>query len=163
MKCCIIGHRSVLNSDVVVKELIQKISDLVENKNVTNFIFGNYGEFNTLAYDSLYNLKLNSYPYIKLISYSLKNECFYTFEEYSNLKNKNNKKFMVFDEIVYLWDIDETKFKYSQVLRNKKMIKDSDYCLFYYRENYNLANNRKSGTKIAFKYAKDLNKNVITI
>lgn len=39
-----------------------------------------------------------------------------------------------FDGIVYLNDIDETKVKLTYVLRNKKLVEESDFCMIYYRK-----------------------------
>ena len=131
--------------------------DLIENRNVSVFNFGNYGEFNNLGYNFLSILKARG-KNIKLVLYSLNNEVAFTFEEAEQYKNKyknQNKKFpyKCFDEIIYLNDIDETKFKYACVLRNKKLIDESDFCMIYFRENYSLPDNRNSGTKFAYDYA----------
>lgn len=135
--------------------------DLIENRNVTIFKFGFYGEFNDMCYGTLKMLK-SRYPYIKLVLYSLNNEIAYTFEEaeqYQSQYNRKNKPFhyKCFDEIIYLDDIDESKVKYSYVLRNKKLIDESDYCMIYYRKNYSLPSKdgkpRNSGTMIAYEYA----------
>ncbi len=75
----------------------------------------------------------------------------------------------------------EHKTKYvsgraSYVERNQAMINDSDYCIFYYDENYKPEKRKhskrnsayyqpKSGTKLAYNYAKKNNKiiyNVLT-
>ena len=161
--CCIIGHRKI--SEKI--NLNNLLTYLIENKKVSIFNFGFYGEFNDLCYKTILGLKFR-YPHIKLIFYSLNNEVAFTFEEagqYIEKYEKKNKEFpyKCFDEIVYLNEIDETKFKYAYVLRNKKLIDESDYCLFYYRENYVLPNKGNSGTKIAYDYARDNKKNIILI
>ena len=161
--CCIIGHRKI-NERICV---IEKLKDLIEKKNISIFKFGFYGEFNDLCYNKLLGLK-ERYPQIQLILYSLNNEIAFTFEEaedYLSKYKRRNKSFpyKCFDDIVYLRDIDETKFKYACVLRNKKLIDESDFCLFYHRQNYSLSNNRRSGTKIAFDYAQEMKKNIILI
>ena len=161
--CCIIGHRKIEENI----NLIEKFINLIEKENITIFNFGFYGEFNDLCYKVLLKLKIK-YSQIKLVLYSLNNEVAYTFEEAEHIKQryeKQNKFFphKCFDEINYLEDIDETKFKFACVLRNKKLINESDYCLFYCRENYTLSNNRNSGTKIAYECAKEQNKNIILI
>lgn len=161
--CCIIGHRKVCDKINFEDIFVQ----LIEKENIYIFNFGNYGEFNDLCYQTLLNLKLK-YSQIKLIFYSLNNEISFTFEEaksYEIKYKKRNKNFpyKCFDKIIYLNDIDETKFKYACVLRNKKLINESDYCFIYYRENYSLPNNRRSGTKIAYDYAFAKNKKIILI
>lgn len=166
--CCIIGHRKIIDNFENFKSKIWKcLINLIENQKISVFKFGFYGEFNDLCYNILSSLKLK-YLHIKLVLYSLNNEIAFTFEEAESYKikyEKQNKKFTYkcFDEIVYLNNVDETKFKYACVLRNKKLIDESDFCLIYFRENYFLPNNRNSGTKIAFDYAKKENKNIILI
>lgn len=161
--CCVIGRRTI--NDKI--DLLETLVDLIEKKKVFVFNFGFYGEFNDLCYQVLLSLK-EIYPQIKLVLYFLNNEFAYAFDEAEQYRNKFNKKNKIFphkcfDEIIYLEDIDETKFKYACVLRNKKLIDESDFCLIYYRENYSLPNNRNSGTKIAYEYAKKQNKNFILI
>ncbi len=164
--CCVIGHREVNNLNQQL--LTDKFKNLIEKYNVTIFKFGNYGKFNNLCYKILRELKLQ-YQQIKLVLYSLCNEIAYTFEEaekYQSQYNRRNTKFKYkcFDEIIELKDIDESKFKYACVLRNKRLIDESDFCVIYYRESYSLpcsnGVHRNSGTKIAFEYAIKKNKKV---
>lgn len=155
--CCIIGHRKIEDFVSVSIATWDGMVDLIKNRNVTTFKFGFYGEFNDLCYNFLSTLKARG-KNIKLVLYSLNNEVAFTFEEaekYKNKYKKQNKKFpyKCFDEIVYLDDIDETKFKSACVLRNLKLIDESEYCMIYYRKNYILPSNRNSGTKIAYEYA----------
>ncbi len=161
--CCIIGHRKIEENI----NLIEKFVNLIEKEKVLVFKFGFYGEFNDLCYKVLLKLKLK-YSQIKLVLYSLNNEVAYTFEEAEQIKQKYEKQnrvfsYKCFDEINYLEDIDETKLKYAYVLRNKKLIDESDFCLIYYRKNYSLPNNRNSGTKIAYEYAQKQNMDIVLI
>lgn len=168
--CCIIGHRTIEDD---VEKLFEKIGSyvkyLVENKNVTIFKFGFYGAFNDMCYNLIAGLKIYN-PQIKLVLYSLNNEIAYTFEEaelYQKHYNRKNKDFTFkcFDEILYLNDIDETKFKHACVLRNKKLIDESDYCMIYFRNDYSLPTKndmpRNSGTKIAYDYAVKQKKKIL--
>lgn len=169
---CIIGHRKIIdNTNIFEKNLFNILIDLIKNKNVSIFNFGFYGEFNDLCYKILINLK-NYYPNIQLVLYSLNNEIAYTFEEVEDYKNKYNRKnkpfkYKCFDEIIYLTEIDESRVEYSYVLRNKKLIDESDFCLFYYKENYSLptlnGQIRNSGTKIAYDYSINQKKKIILI
>lgn len=163
-KCCLIGHRTIKDIEVVSKQLKEILINLIELKKVKNFILGNNGEFNALAYTTLCFLKEQKYPEIKIISYSLNNEYTYTHEEAERyFKRAKISTAKIFDVINYLNDIDETQIKRAYVLRNKTIIENSDYCIFYYKEDYALPNNRNSGTKIAVEFAKQLNKNIILI
>ena len=165
--CCIIGHRTIKDLDIVENRIVAELKNLIENKNVSTFKFGYFGEFNDLCLKIVNELK-NEYSEIKTVFYSLNNEIAFTYqerEEYLRKSGKNNKtfKYKCFDEIIYLKDIDETKFKLAYVLRNKNLIEQSDFCLIYYRDEYKLPNQRNSGTKIAYEYACSKNKKIIII
>ena len=63
--------------------------------------------------------------------------------------------------------------KASYILRNKAMIDDSDYCVFFYNVNYNVTDKvlsnkmiirkRESGTKQMYEYAQKKGKNIINL
>ena len=66
--CCIIGHRKIEDLKSIKNEIYKIIIELIENKNVTIFNFGYYGEFNDFCYKTLLNLK-EKYPQIQLVLY----------------------------------------------------------------------------------------------
>ena len=86
--------------------------------------------------------------------------------------NKESVNLKCFDEMVRHKTVVKSG-RASYVERNKEMIDNSDYCVFYFDENYQLPKRRalnglseytpKSGTKIAFDYAKQKNKIIINI
>ena len=162
--CCIIGHRKVENSLIVQTRLNEILVDLIENYNVYNFLIGGEGSFDNISHKLLGNLK-QKYPNIKRI---------YVRGKYPFI-NEDYKNYI-------LESYDETYFpeeclnagKNVYVLRNEHIIKKSDYCVFYYNENYkpDLKKVAKravstyrthSGTKLAYLYAKSRNKNIIII
>ena len=53
--------------------------------------------------------------------------------------------------------------KASYIKRNQAMIDDSDFCVFYYNEDYTPSTKTNSGTKIAYKYAIKMKKKVINL
>lgn len=162
-KCCLIGHRKVENIVKVTEKLKTTLINLIEKENVTTFLFGANGEFNDLCYKIVNELK--SVYKLKTIFYSRYNEYAFTYEEKERYSYKSKKPFpyKCFDEIIEDETIHNAMLKYSYVLRNKKIIEESDFCLIYYRENYNLPNNSNSGTEIAFNYAKKIKKQIIKI
>ena len=165
--CCIIGHRTIKDFLDVESRTVNAVKNLIENENVRIFKFGYFGEFNDLCLKLVSEIK-KDYPFVKTIFYSLNNEIAFTFEEAEEYRakfNRQNKtfKYKCFDVINELTEIDETKFKLAYVLRNKKLIEESDFCLIYYRKDYALPNLRNSGTKIALEYAKQKNKTLIII
>ena len=65
-----------------------------------------------------------------------------------------------YDETYFPKEI-ENAGKYRYIERNQIMINKSEYCIFYYKEDYSILN--KSGTKLALEYAKRSKKNIVII
>jgi len=162
-KCCLIGHRKVEDIENVSKNLKAALINLIEKQNVSTFLFGANGEFNDLCYKIINELK-QKYK-LKTIFYSRCDEYAFTFEEKERYtyKSKNPFPYKCFDEIIENSKVHLANIKQSYVLRNKLIINSSDFCLFYYKENYNLGLNRNSGTKIAYEYAKELDKVIVMV
>lgn len=176
--CSFFGHRKV----EITKSLKQKVKDVIEdliiNHNVLTFLFGSRSDFNYLCHLIVTELK-EKYPNIKRIAYTCKSEtCIFESERqkwqkiYSDLQKQK----------VYLLGVEEEvehKTKYtsgraSYVERNQAMINDSNYCIFYYNQNYQpkmrkYSNHNaiyyqpKSGTALAYAYAKQKRKILINI
>ena len=54
---CFIGHRKIENHNRVEKVTKEFVTDLIENYNCTNFLFGSKSEFNYICLDILTKLK----------------------------------------------------------------------------------------------------------
>lgn len=167
--CCIIGHRKINATKEFVEKIKETLLNLVIHKNVDRFLFGNNGEFNDLCYKLVNELK-NKFSNIKTVFYSRYDEVAFTFEEKENYDYKSKTKpfpYKCFDEIVEDEQVHQANGKYSFVLRNKVMIENSDFCLFYYLKDYQLpkmfGKQRNSGTKIAYEFAVECAKNIILI
>ena len=176
--CCFIGHRKI----DLTKELEEKtknvIEDLIINKEVKTFLFGSKSEFDSLCHKIVTDLK-DKYPHIKRVVYTCKSEgC--TLE--SEKQKWEQIYFNLYKEKIDLLGVDEefkhkTKYtsgKASYVERNQAMIDISDYCIFYYNENYKPQPRKqskrdityyqpKSGTSLAYKYAQQKKKEIINI
>ena len=178
MKCCFIGHRKIEKNDELKNKLKCVIEDLIVNKNVTTFLFGSKSEFDSLCHSIVCDLK-EKYPNIKRVSYTCGSESCILERERERWEKIHSNFFrqkinlLCFDEEV------EHKTKYyagkaGYIERNNAMIDDSNYCIFYYDDNY-LPPERKhskrcvltyqpnSGTKLAFDYAMKTNKIVINV
>ena len=152
--------------------LAQKIHDCVEclilNCGVDTFLFGTLNTFDRFCLKIVSEFK-KQYPKIKKIAYTCRNEKYTLESEIRSLKTSNlmksQMKNIAFDEI-YDYEDKYNSGKGDYVERNKAMIDDSDYCLFYYDKNYSLPIIKKgdklcqvkSGTAIAYKYANSKNK-----
>ena len=178
MICAFFGHRKINVTQELVNNLKSTIEDLIVNKNVSIFLFGSNSEFNDLCHKVVTDLK-QSYTFIKRLAYTCKSEvCILECERlkweeiYSNTL-KQEVHLLGFEEEF------EHKTKYvsgkaGYVERNYAMINDSDYCVFYYDEDYLPPMRKqskrsvgfyqpKSGTNLAFKYAKQKGKNIINL
>ena len=141
-------------------------------------MFGSRSGFNSLCHFVVSNLKIH-YPDIERVVYTCKNESVIKSQD----KNKLEKLISYgFKEKIYLCEYEkeiEYKTKYAAgragyIERNFAMIDESDFCVFYYDENYKPPKRKNknsnvfeyqpnSGTAVAFKYAKRKNKKIINV
>ena len=159
--CCFIGHRKIEITDELKKEIYAFIENLIVSKNVKNFLFGSKSDFNDLCHNIVTKLKVK-YPEIKRVGYTCKSESVileHEREKWEEILSRVEKREVRLLGVEEEFD-HKTKYvvgKASYIKRNQAMIDDSDFCLFYYDENIEY-NNSKSGTAIAFNYAKRKNK-----
>ena len=174
--CSFFGHRKIN----VTEELIQEVKDVVEKLIINNtsiFLFGSRSQFDVLCHTLVTELQ-QKYPHIERKNYTCKSE--------ECILEKDREKaeqtcWNVLKKEVHLLGFEEevefkTKYtagKASYVERNQAMINDSDICIFYYDENYqpelrqyskrSFYYQPKSGTRLAYEYAKRKKKEIINI
>ena len=158
---CFIGHRKINDTPELRERLQNILIDLIENGTV-NFIFGDRSEFNSLCYDLVTELK-EIHHEIKRIKYR---------KDYENAYG-DTMQFLIsgYEQNICPKGVGNAG-RASYVERNEAMIIESDICIFYYDENYmpprRKANKRdildyqpKSGTALAYRFAKSKNKKII--
>ena len=64
--CCIIGHRTINETEELKSKLIEIFENLITEKQVHTFLFGSKSKFNDLCYQIVTNLK-EKYNQIKRI------------------------------------------------------------------------------------------------
>ena len=156
--CCFFGHRNLTVTEFIKDELYNTVKDLIENKNVSIFLFGSKSIFNTLCYQTVSKIK-KEYPHIKRV---------YVRAEYPEI-NKDYRSYL-------LENYENTYFPYSALKagnavylkRNYYMIDNSDFCIVYCDYNYQPTPKRNylsktSGTKKAVDYAAKKQKRIINI
>lgn len=176
--CSFFGHRKIDTTEELKQKLKSVIEDLIVNHNVQTFLFGSKSEFDELCHLLVTEIK-ETYHEIKRVVYTCKSEsCILESERekwekiYSRIYNKEVKLLGAEEEF-------EHKTKYtsgraSYLERNRAMIDVSDYCIFYYNEDYkpplrkfsksNLSFYQpQSGTSLAYKYAKKKQKVIINV
>ena len=176
--CSFFGHRKIEITEKLKQKVKETIENLIVDHNVLTFLFGSRSDFDHLCHLIVTELK-EKYSNIERIAYTcrsesctLESERAYWEEIYSNFKKEKVTLLGVEKEF-------EHKTKYtscsaSYVERNQAMIDDSDFCVFYYDENYQPKLRKyskncigyyqpKSGTRLAYVYAKKKKKNIINI
>lgn len=176
--CSFFGHRTIKVNEELKQKIREIVKDLIERENVKIFLFGSRREFDNLCHSIVTQL-MEIYPNIKRVSYTccsetciIENEREKNQEIFSRLSNREIH-FQGFEEEV------KHKTTYlagraSYIERNKAMINDSDYWIFYYDENHKTDLKKiskccfgcyqsNSGTAIAYKYAKQKKKICLTL
>ena len=138
--CSFFGHRIMVIDEGLKKKVKEVVMYLIVNCNVRTFLFESRSDFNDLCYEVVSEIK-DKYPEIKRIAYICKNMSnvsvskFMQFEELYSLLYMKQKRACGFEEVKEFKGehIDDIS---SHLVRNKTMINDSDYCVFYYKGNY---------------------------
>lgn len=164
MVVCFIGHRAIINFEQLRIRLTEVISHFISN-GADTFLFGSRSRFNTLCLEIVTGLK-KRYPNIKRV---------YIRAEYPII-SKDYEDYLLesYEETFFPREI-QNAGRCAYVERNKKMIDSSDVCIFYFNSDYKLSaikqeiflplpnKERKSGTAVAFAYAKRKNKEIINL
>lgn len=176
--CSFFGHRKIDITEELKQKVKEIIEDLIVNHDVLTFLFGSRSDFDYLCHLVVTELR-EKYPNIIRKCYTcrsetctLESERAHWEEIYSHFRKEKVILLGVEEEI-------EHKSKYtsgraSYVERNQAMINDSDYCIFYYDENYQPEMRKyskrsigyyqpKSGTALAHAYAKQKKKIIINV
>ena len=176
--CCFVGHRKIEDTGELRTKVIEIIENLVIKEKVDTFLFGSKSDFDELCHSVVTELK-EKYPDLQRRAYTCRGEaCILEkdrlyWEDISSWVEKREVYFLGVEEEI------EHKNKWSAgrasyVERNQAMIDDSDYCIFYYNPDYKPPRRKyskrsvgyyqpKSGTQIAFDYAKRKCRKIINL
>jgi uncharacterized phage-like protein YoqJ len=164
MQACFIGHRTIEKNEKLISSLKQTVIKLI-GKGVTTFLFGSMSQFNDLSWEIVTELK-NENPFIKRV---------YVRSSFQHIDKSYEEYLLKSYEETYFPTKLENAGKSSYVERNCEMIDNSDFCVFYYSEEYvpplkrQPKNNflqlkkRNSGTKLAYEYAIKKKKEIINL
>ena len=152
--CCFFGHRKIKEAPELESKLIEVIEDLIVNRDVTTFLFGSKSEFDSYCKKIVDRLK-EKYPHIKRV---------YVRSSFQHIPDWYEDSLLEHYEDTYFPEHMAKAGRASYVERNQEMINKSDFCVFYYDENYlppRRKNSRrdlfdyqpKSGTGVAYDYA----------
>ena len=162
--CCFFGHREITVTDELVLKLSTEIEKLIAINNVHTFLFGSNSRFDELCYMVVSKLK-EKHTHIKRV---------YVRAAYADIDNRYEKYLLQRYEESYYPQSIRGAGKASYVERNREMINNSTFCIVYHDENYlpprrkgnskNLTDYQpKSGTKLAFEYARRKNKIIMNV
>ncbi len=169
--CCFIGHRKIRDKESVFVAVKKTVEGLILEKGVKTFRFGSKSEFDDICHLAVTELK-EKYPDIVRINYPCKSEYAVKPNEKADLQTRLSR---LLKKDIRLKDYESSKIsnrtinagKASYVERNQDMMDDSDYCVFFYMQEYELPKGGKSsgqsGTKLAYDYALRKKKTVVNI
>ncbi len=147
--CCFIGHRTVDETDELKRRLRETVEKLINEKNVSIFLFGSKSRFNDLCYRITSEIR-QKYPHIKRV---------YVWAEYPVISEDYKKYLLKKYEDTYYPEKILNAGRAVYIERNREMIKRSRFCVTYYKQRK--TDGYKSGTEIAFNYAASLSDRVI--
>jgi len=167
-KCCFIGHRTIEQSDELLNMLNTTIRRLILEEGVQYFLFGSRSAFDDLCHGIVTELQ-KEYPHLVRVAYTRRSEYAVKAEEKEQMERswssllKRDVKLKDYDAEVQSERV-YSAGKASYVERNREMIDASDFCIFYYNENYAPPQRKranrdlstyqpKSGTRLAYEYA----------
>ena len=167
-KCCFVGHRAITASEALTENLTKTIERLIAEEGVKYFLFGSRSEFDDLCHSIVTALK-EKYPHIVRVAYTRRSEYAVKAEEKEKMERtwasvlKTDVKLKDYDAEVQSEKV-YSAGKASYVERNQAMIDVSDFCIFYYNEEYQPPRRKrtnrdlstyqpKSGTRLAYEYA----------
>jgi len=166
--CSFFGHRKIDKTEELITKTTEVIENLINNENVTTFLFGSKSQFDDLCYDIVSELK-EKYPHIQRI---------YVRAEFEYIDGEGCRPYKEgllqrYEDTYYPEHmIKAGKSRYVE--RNHEMIKKSDICVFFYDENYMPPRRRngkrdlfdyqpRSGTRIAYEFAEQKKKMIINV
>ncbi len=172
LSCCFIGHRKIQDHERVI-EKVREIVQVLVDKGIRTFNFGSRSKFDDICHAVVTEMQV-TYPDIERINYNRRSEYVVKKDEKEELEKSWSK---LLKRDVSLKDFEGEKMsdrvlsagKASYVERNQEMIDDSEYCVFFYREEYKpeiseyYRSSGKSGTKMAYDYAMRKKKIIINI
>lgn len=162
--CCFIGHRNAKETPKLCEDLRNTVIFLIEKQGVEVFFFGSKSKFDDLCLRIVREIKI-IYPKIQLV---------YVRSHYPNIQQWYKDYLLEsYDDTIMPHKVINAG-KASYVERNQEMIDASDFCIFYYNSEYKPPLRKqsrnalshyqpKSGTKVAYEYAKQKKKQIINL
>lgn len=175
--CSFFGHRKIEEDEGLKQKVRGIVERLIVEEDVTTFLFGSRSDFDALCHLVVTELK-EKYMDIKRIAYTCRHEtCVLESERqrwekiHSHFKKREVHLLGVEEEYQHITKY--TSGRASYIERNEAMIDCSDFCVFFYDEKYRPELRKrsnggvyyqpKSGTKLAYEYARRKKKIIINV
>ena len=142
------GHRDYNDNEEDNLRVLSQMEFAIKNLNIQSFMIGCNGGFDKCVIRYLYNLKKEKYPGIKI--YLVLDYLDRNFDEYDT---KVLEKYC--DEILYP-PIEKVMKRYAIYYRNKWMVDNSEYVIFYVKHSW-------GGASKMMEYAKKCGKKYTNI
>lgn len=145
--CSFFGHRDFFYGKSLETLIKREIADCVEKKGICNFLLGGYGGYDSFCAKCVKDMK-KIYPQIKS----------YLVLAYLNNKEDNfDKEYIskMFDGTIYP-SLENVPFKFAIAVRNKWIVDNSDYIIFFVNYSW-------GGASKSFDYAKRKHKPFINL
>ena len=154
MTVAFIGHRNLRQNRETAKIINTVIYKLINEVNAETFLFGGVGHFDDVSLAVVTYLKQKYFPLIQRINIR---------SRYPTISNMY-KSFLLtmYDDTVFPEELIGAG-RCTYVKRNQIMIDRCDILVTYFDKDYCLADEKKSGTKIAVEYAQKKHKHIINI
>ncbi len=151
MTVAFIGHRKIKQAETLRVRLADVVTELIE-KGADTFLFGSRGDFNSLCYEIVSQLK-EKFPHIRRI---------YVRAEY-DYNEKYTKYFLTSYEETFFPDKVRGAGRLSYVIRNQIIVDMCDVLVTYCDMEYKPSTGTKSGTIQATLYAQQKKKQIINL
>lgn len=150
--CCFIGHREIHKIGNLKKQLKKIIENLILSENINTFLFGSKSAFDDLCLETVTEIK-EDYGGINRV---------YVRSEYRYIDDDYMAYLLNYYDETYYAKSAENGGRAVYVERNRDMIDCADVCVFYYDKEYE-PRGRRSGTQLAYEYARQKKKRIINI
>ncbi len=151
--CCVFGHRTIKDNKKLRNKLSETFEHLICYYGINRFLLGSHSEFDDLCYEVLTDL-MEDYPKIKRI---------YVRCNSPELSEKQKRFFSSKYDGTYYPKRVHNAGRGLYIERNYDMIDNSYVCVVYFFDDYQPHKQQKSGTSIAYKYARRKQKEIINL
>ena len=152
LTCAFIGHRKIEKAEALKQRLNNTVIALID-EGVDTFLFGSRSQFDSMCYEVVTELQ-KTYPHIRRVEVRSSNE--YLPQMYIDITLK------YYEETIFPKSVSGAGYR-AYIKRNQAMIDMCDILVVYCDMDYKPQAKTRSGTILAFEYAKKKDKRIINL